>query len=926
MNTLLRLTLAGLLALCGLPALAVNYVIPGNLPPGCGGSGASYTCPGGGGLAYNDTVTIASATPITVTVTGNMATNNARINQGGTASNLTLIVNGTLTAEYQAVINANVQATVFNGSGSEVVVGGNLTATGAITLGYRTRVNGNVSGTSLSTGTEITFGGNVATTTGALSISNTSTVAGNVTSTSGAISLANSVQVAGQVSCSCAVSLANMARVNGNVSAASVTATSQAYLMGSVTTTGAVDVAYATSLGGAVTAGGAIRLRGNTQASQCLRSTSSSAITLEWADRANGGVCCGSASACTTSCVVNNSGAAMPALCSGAAPARFNAFETSTASGITGVIRTKQSGTSFNVAIVAVNTAGTGVATTFTGNVRVEVLDATNNTGALSSTTNCRSSWTTASGTSATTLTFASADAGRKNVTLTVPDAFRDARIRVIYPDTGTATATGCSTDNFAIRPAGFVIAASDTTSSTSNITGTTRPLANTANGSGNVHMAGRPFTVRATAVGGSGATTSNYNGVVNGQASSTPCVGAACGGTVGTLSFSATTASAGQLSTHTATYSEAGAFNLRLVDDTFAVVDASDGSTPLDREIATIAAVGRFVPDHFEIVAAVAPVLRTFDASCTAARSFTYLGQAFGYSTLPTATVYPRSFGGGAIANYPTSKWSTVAVTQTYGVTPSSPGLVTTNAILPSLTSGGSGTGTLQFPANTPNTLTMTRPTSGPVANFSATVMLHWTVADNTETSVTGNETIQTTNPTPTMLFPAIAFDQGNEFRYGQLKLGSAYGSELVALAVPLETQYWNGTGFVTNTQDNCTVLPTSSVSLASFRGSLAACETATSATSVSFSTGRAVLRLAAPGNGNKGSVDGTLQLGASLAPAGALRCAAIGPSAVAAAPANIPWLQSRAPGGTTFDQNPSARFSFGQYRSPLIRLREMY
>jgi hypothetical protein len=145
------------------------------------------------------------------------------------------------------------------------------------------------------------------------------------------------------------------------------------------------------------------------------------------------------------------------------------------------------------------------------------------------------------------------------------------------------------------------------------------------------------------------------------------------------------------------------------------------------------------------------------------------------------------------------------------------------------------------------------------------------------------------------------------------------------VALAVPVETQHWNGTGFVTNTADHCTALPTSGLSLANFRGSLAACETAPTASSASVSSGRAVLRLAAPGNGNKGSVDGTVQLGATITP-GALRCSTVGAATSAAVPANLPWLQSRAPGGSTYDQNPSARFSFGQYKSPLIQLREMY
>ena len=43
---------------------------------------------------------------------------------------------------------------------------------------------------------------------------------------------------------------------------------------------------------------------------------------------------------------------------------------------------------------------------------------------------------------------------------------------------------------------------------------------------------------------------------------------------------------------------------------------------------------------------------------------------------------------------------------------------------------------------------------------------------------------------------------------------------------------------------------------------------------------------------------------------------------AATLAASPNLTWLQ----GGAAFDQNPSTRASFGQYRAPLIYLRENY
>lgn len=886
---LIRHTLALLLLLCGLPAQAVNYVFPSNMPTGCTGSNGNYTCPGGS-LAYNDTVTINGVTPATITVNGNLSTSNARINQSGAANDLTIRVNGTLTTDYQAVINAHVQATVVNSSDTQVTFGGNITTTtGSITLGYN------------------------------------NTVGGTITSTTGAISIGGITQVAGAITCNCAVELEYDARVVGNITAASLVGDGRVFLQGSsVTTSGNVDIGYGSTLSAAVTAGGTIRLRGNIQAAQCLRTTGSANIRLDWADRANGGVCCGSLGSCSTSCVTNGSGAAMPALCSGAstAPGRFNGFETSTAAtAITGVIRTKVSGTAFTVAIVAVNIAGTAVATTFTGDVRVDVLDASSPSGTIDSSTGCNPNWTVASGTSATTLNFAASDAGRKNVSLTVAEAFPNARLRVSYPATGTATVVGCSSDNFAIRPSAFTVVASDATSSTA---GTARTLANTGASGGHVHKAGQPFTVRATAVNGTGNTTTRYTGSVTARSPVT-CVGSGCIAGTFTLSAAAGTSDNGVASTSAASYSEAGVFTATLVDSTFANVDANDGSNPTEREIVSSVTIGRFVPNHFEIVGAVSPVLRTFNASCTAARSFTYLGQPFGYAVSPTATVYARNASGATTVNYPDTKWASLTVTQAYAISPASPGLNTANAAtvgLPSGNGAGTGTGTMQFPVGA-NTLTVTRP-STQIAPLNASLSLDWDVTDGTEASVAGNGEIQTINPTA--LFPAISFDQGNEFRYGQLKLGSAYGSELVALAVPVETQYWNGTSFITNSDDQCTTLPTSSLSFANFRGALAACETAPLASSVSFTNGRGALRLRAAGDGNKGSVDGTLHLGATLSPTGAVRCAASPGATSAAVPANVPWLQSKAPGGTTFDQNPSARFSFGQYKSPLIQLREMY
>ena len=76
-------------------------------------------------------------------------------------------------------------------------------------------------------------------------------------------------------------------------------------------------------------------------------------------------------------------------------PGDFKAYETSTAPGtIVGNIRTKVAGGTISLDIIAVNPARTAILTTFTGAVKVEVLNSSDNSGALNAATRCRSSWT----------------------------------------------------------------------------------------------------------------------------------------------------------------------------------------------------------------------------------------------------------------------------------------------------------------------------------------------------------------------------------------------------------------------------------------------------------------------------------------------------------------------------------------------------
>ena len=585
------------------------------------------------------------------------------------------------------------------------------------------------------------------------------------------------------------------------------------------------------------------------------------------------------------------------------APASFNAFEPATPAGaITGVIRTKVAGSAFGLDVVAIR--GGAQDASFNGMVRVELLGNTT-TGIGVDARNCPVSATLLQAVPAAALSGGRATVGFA----AVGDAWKDVRVRVGYP-ASAPTVFACSSDNFAIRPARFEgITASDADSSS---VGTARTLDNTAASGGVVHRAGRPFRIKATAVNAGGARTANY--ADSPEASITACLLPASGCTLGVLTTGAWTAVAGTVTTTDARYSEVGAFAMKLVDTHFADVDAAD-STRAERHVeSALVNVGRFVPDHFDLVAANTPVFRTFNDTACGTRSFTYVGQPFGYATLPQATITARNAGGGVTLNYAGALWKLAAsgVTQSYAAVTGTldTGLVGT----PVVRETNSGSGTLITDAN--GLIAFAR--SLPQTPFSADVNLSLSVRDSAESGEPGNGVVETATPA---VFTDIAFDSGDEMRFGRLVVRNAHGSELLPLPVAIETQHWTGAGFVRNAEDFCTQLAAKHVAMLNWQRNLDRCETV-AALSGRFNAGRGNLRFSTPGQGNSGSVDLVVRLDGL---GGGSGC--VGGAGTPAVGADQSWLRGRWSGGA-YDQNPAARASFGLHRGSRaqIYVRELY
>jgi len=492
------------------------------------------------------------------------------------------------------------------------------------------------------------------------------------------------------------------------------------------------------------------------------------------------------------------------AIC-GAVLGRFNAFETSIASGATtGPIRTKIAGQSFatgngassgNLDVVSLNTSG-GL-TNFNGNATIQFLDASNNSGAMD-TSGCRSSWSVITagqdaGLAAFTLSFSTQN--RKTMTTVTPvNSWPVVRVKIT--NAATTSQYGCSSDAFAIRPKYLSTTGALAQDGTWTTAGTSRTLPNSASMSasgGNVHAAGAPFSLTGiVAKNAANNTTTNYQGqpnLVPGNLVLPDPIYCLANGYVcipGTFSFGSWNYASGALSSTTTTYSEAGAFSWQMEDSTFAAVDAAD-SFKSQRYFTSDSVVytGRFVPASYQVTVN-APEFQTFglaDGGCNAAaptpkRTFTYLGQPYGYATAPTVTVkalnaaatpavtqnYLGTVGSGGIwklatplaassASCTAPTTSCVSVRQDAGAktrltasylvaapSPTAPswdggGFTAANA---TLASANNGTGTLSFGAT--DTLALQRTTASPPAPFGAAFGVSLLLEDFSEAGVTGN------------------------------------------------------------------------------------------------------------------------------------------------------------------------------------------
>ncbi|MDI9246680.1 DUF6701 domain-containing protein [Marinobacter sp. CHS3-4] len=219
---------------------------------------------------------------------------------------------------------------------------------------------------------------------------------------------------------------------------------------------------------------------------------------------------------------------------------------------------------------------------------------------------------------------------------------------------------------------------------------------------------------------------------------------------------------------------------------------------------VSTSAPAGRFYPDRF--VASVQA--GAFQAACTTGSAFSYIGQPFTWSVVPSLRLEARSVGspGTITENYTEvgfQKLTAAGVSRASPIADSTaldanndPLSATVNTAAGSLTSVAPGL--LEYvyaPSDT--------------AEYDKSVDAKIAPVSNPELEFTVDSVVDADGvsaSTPILFTPDMLFD----VRYGRLEMENVYGPENLpagsVLEMPFYTQYWDGSRFVLNTDDGCT------------------------------------------------------------------------------------------------------------------------
>jgi len=415
-----------------------------------------------------------------------------------------------------------------------------------------------------------------------------------------------------------------------------------------------------------------------------------------------------------------------------------------------------------------------------------------------------------------------------------------------------------------------------------------TSPLNNPGNSGAPEGVAAEPFSATVTAVCEDGSPTPNFSAstTLSAQAPFEPA-----GGTLGVLSNTQITPgmfASGSAEPDNLNYTEVGNFTLQ--------AEASDylGS---GMDIRGSATIGRFIPHHFELTRG--DLSNRVENGCIPTSSFTYLGEtlefqyelsaenAAGNTTENYIDPFYKFSGDDSEAPFPATVYTLDAIDDPDG----SATLLGTRLGIESLErthtwTRGSATFTVRLQvARAANP-------DGPFADARFGVFIQdgdGVEIQSPDLDIDGDSTADISQAAP-----------ATELRHGRIRLVNAHGPELLQLDLPFYAEYFDADTFVTNDLDSCN---TFTLAEFVFSNDTAANGEPVLAQQVSLGTG--MLSWNNPPY-SPGSIDVELDLSASGSA--------------------TPWLQYDWNGDGSYDENPTARATFGIFKGNehIIYLRE--
>ncbi len=308
---------------------------------------------------------------------------------------------------------------------------------------------------------------------------------------------------------------------------------------------------------------------------------------------------------------------------------------------------------------------------------------------------------------------------------------------------------------------------------------------------------------------------------------------------------------------------------------------------------------VGRFRPAGFRLGTIDNGV---FEHACG---SFTYTGQGFGFlnnpsfvvesiNALPSPTVTQNYTGLWAKLDAATSFNLTAPATAIIGTDGNPLSIEPTAAPSVSMTDNGNGSFAVSF-----NNTTFCYGEGSPCAKQENTVLAPFdSDISITLQSITDGELSTGFGQTFTPLATSI--------RYGRLAMDNIFGSELTSLTMPMYTEYFDGSNFLLNSDDFCTLILDADLAQDNPEGLVSTVSVINSPPALSTGGGILNVQLTAPGAGNTGPITLTPDLSDLTLPNHIIPPDPIAPS----------WLQHDWDADAAGLENPSATATFGIFK----------